>query len=299
MKNISHRSPLFYVGDKYKLVGQIGRFFPKDIERFYEPFVGGGSVFMNVDAKEYHLNDFDKSIINIHLMLNSYCGREGEFFDDIFTLIRKYGLVSRHLGFSHCQGAKVDGAMLKALNSEGYYRMRKDFNDGGMKDIRLLYLMLIYGFNHMTRFNRKGEYNLPVGNLDFNKNTFKALNDYFAQIAMKHPQWYNHDFRTFLRDIDLAHNDFVYLDPPYLITSSQYNKMWDKECEMALTDVMNHLDRKQVRFAVSNVVRYKGRRNTIFKEWATQYNVHSISSNYKSYHDNSAKDIKEVLVTNY
>ena len=159
--------------------------------------------------------------------------------------------------------------------------------------------MLIYGFNHMTRFNRKGEYNLPVGNLDFNKNTFKALNDYFAQTAMKHPQWYNHDFRTFLRDIDLAHNDFVYLDPPYLITSSQYNKMWDKECEMALTDVMDHLDRKQVRFAVSNVVRYKGRRNTIFEEWATQYNVHSISSNYKSYHDNSAKDIKEVLVTNY
>ena len=45
------RSPLFYVGDKFKILNQILNYFPQKINNFYEPFVGGGSVFLNVDAK--------------------------------------------------------------------------------------------------------------------------------------------------------------------------------------------------------------------------------------------------------
>ncbi|MDR0698967.1 MAG: DNA adenine methylase [Tannerella sp.] len=43
-----NRSPLFYVGDKYKLVQEIKTHFPITINRFIEPFVGGGSVYLNV-----------------------------------------------------------------------------------------------------------------------------------------------------------------------------------------------------------------------------------------------------------
>ncbi|WP_197271663.1 DNA adenine methylase, partial [Helicobacter heilmannii] len=47
------RSPLFYVGDKYKLMPQLKPLFPAHIKRFIEPFVGGGSSFLNTPAKEY------------------------------------------------------------------------------------------------------------------------------------------------------------------------------------------------------------------------------------------------------
>ncbi|WP_141089691.1 DNA adenine methylase, partial [Campylobacter concisus] len=66
------RSPLFYVGDKYKLMGQLGELFPKKIERFIEPFVGGGSVFLNTKAKEYLANDIDTNIINLHKTLSKF-----------------------------------------------------------------------------------------------------------------------------------------------------------------------------------------------------------------------------------
>ena len=56
------RSPMFYVGDKYKLIKEIKQYFPKDINTFIEPFVGGGTVFLNVEAKKYILNDIDKNI---------------------------------------------------------------------------------------------------------------------------------------------------------------------------------------------------------------------------------------------
>ncbi len=63
------RSPLFYVGDKYKIMSQIQVHFPDKIERFFEPFIGGGTVFLNVEAKEYYLNDIDTNLISIHKYL--------------------------------------------------------------------------------------------------------------------------------------------------------------------------------------------------------------------------------------
>ncbi len=60
-----YRSPLFYVGDKYKLLQEIKFYFPKKINKFIEPFMGGGSVFLNVEANKYLLNDIDKNVIFI------------------------------------------------------------------------------------------------------------------------------------------------------------------------------------------------------------------------------------------
>ena len=68
MKNKFLRSPLFYVGDKYKLLPEITTYFPNDINQFIEPFVGGGSVFLNVNAKKYLLNDLDNTVIDLSLI---------------------------------------------------------------------------------------------------------------------------------------------------------------------------------------------------------------------------------------
>ena len=68
-KNKAFRSPLFYVGDKYKLYPKISKYFPKTINRFIEPFTGGGSVFLNVKANEYLLNDIDSNVVEIHTFL--------------------------------------------------------------------------------------------------------------------------------------------------------------------------------------------------------------------------------------
>ena len=296
MKDRIVRSPLFYVGDKRKLMSQIMTHFPNHIDRLIEPFVGGGSVFMNVDADGFLLNDLNLSVILIHRMLCSYSGRTDEFFREFFSLIQKYGLTSRFLGIPQERGKSSD---CKDVNSEAYNRMKTDFNSGGKKDIMLLYLLIIYGFNHMIRFNKKGDFNLPVGNLDFNENVYNALNDYFVQTETKQPQWHSQDYSAFLAEIEFRKDDLVYLDPPYLISSSEYNKMWNEECERNLIREMDRLDAMGVRFAVSNAITYRGKKNDIFGEWAKKYNIHPISSNYISYWDNTRKESGEVLVTNY
>ena len=66
-----------------------------------------------------------------------------------------------------------------------------------------------------------------------------------------------------------------------------------------MLDFLEWLDTQNVKFAVSNVSHYKGKVNQQFLEWSKQHNSFDIKSNYISYHDNSNKEFKEVLITNY
>ena len=60
------RSPFFYVGDKYKLMPQLKQLMPKHIGQYIEPFVGGGSSFLNSQGTSYLLNDIDFYVVELH-----------------------------------------------------------------------------------------------------------------------------------------------------------------------------------------------------------------------------------------
>ena len=301
MKNGIARSPLFYVGDKYKLIREIKTHFPDNIGRLIEPFVGGGSVFMNVEAEEYLLNDLDRFVIAIHQMLCGYIGRLDDFYNEFVEIVDRYGLSLSY------RANVVPDELKKAFpktyyakyNKEGYNRMKADFNQGGQIDIQMLYVLLIYGFNRMLRFNKKGEFNLPPGDVDFNANAYEALSDYFTILQNRHIEWNNLDFREFLHGIEYRQNDLIYLDPPYLITFSEYNKFWNDETEHDLLTLLDELNQEGVRFAISNVTHYRGKINEEFLNWSTHYNSYPIKSNYISFNDNTIKQFNEVLVTNY
>ena len=299
--NKTYRSPLFYVGDKYKLYPKIRKYFPKTINRFIEPFTGGGSVFLNVNANEYLLNDIDTNVINIHQFLMEQSENPKAFFDNVFDIIQEYNL--SHSYIKDIVPQELRDKWIKTyyakFNKQGFNKLKTDYNSSNEKSVLHLYLLLIYGFNRMLRFNSKGEYNLPVGNVDFNKNTETALHNYFRLTKQKNIQFFNLDFLDFFRQIEFQKDDFVYLDPPYLITFSEYNKLWNEETEKRLLDFLEWLNSQNVKFAVSNVSHYKGKINQQFLEWSRQHNSFDIKSNYISYHDNSNKEFKEVLITNY
>ena len=296
-----HRSPLFYVGDKYKLITEIKTHFPDNIGRLIEPFVGGGSVFMNVDANEFLLNDIDSFVISIHRMLCSYVDREDEFFKEFFDIVKKYNLSLSYKENTVPKELKESfpKTYFAKYNKEAYSQLRDDFNKGGKQDIMQLYALLIYGFNRMLRFNKKGDFNLPVGNVDFNQNTYNAIVDYFTLLKDKNAVWYNEDFRAFLNNIDYREDDLIYLDPPYLITFSEYNKLWNEETERELLNLLDDLNKRNIKFAISNVTHYKGKVNNLFLEWSKHYNSFPIKSNYISFNDNTVKNFNEVLVTNF
>ena len=295
------RSPLFYVGDKYRLMRQLIDLFPKEINNFYEPFVGGGTVFLNMEAKKYFLNDIDKHLVNIHKLLISNVKNPEKFFKDVEKIVNKY-----KLSYSY-KADIVPGSLKKEFkktyyarfNKKGYEKLRVCVNKNKKNDPFILYILLIYGFNRMLRFNGGGKFNLPVGNVDFNKNVVNALNNYFDFIQDKKIKFTSKDFRKFFDKNEYSKNDFVYFDPPYLITASEYNKFWDNRSESALLCLIDELNKKSVKFALSNVTHYNGSKNNLLTNWMKKYKVHKIESNYINYHNNKKKKIKEVLIVNY
>ena len=103
-------------------------------------------------------------------------------------------------------------------NKTAYLQLREEFNEN--RNILSLYLLLIYGFNHMIRFNSAGEFNLPVDNVDFNQNVYSAICGYLNFLKNNDVTFINMDFVNFLDGRAFDENAYVYCDPPYLISDS-------------------------------------------------------------------------------
>ena len=301
MANTINRSPLFYVGDKYKLLNEILPYFPKEIDRFIEPFTGGGSVFLNVNAEKYLLNDIDKNVYLLHKFLIKHSKKPNTFFKEVEKIIFDYNLSRSYKEDIVPSDLKIrhKKTYYAKFNKDSFNKLKLDFNNSKHDDLYKFYILLIYGFNRMIRFNRSGEYNLPVGNVDFNNNVVNALESYFKSVKTTNIEFTNLDYLDFLKKVKPKKDDFLYFDPPYLITFSEYNKLWNEKNEIDLINTLDKLDKLGIRFAVSNVTHYKEKENEIFNNWSKNYNVIPIKSNYISYHDNTIKKFNEVLITNY
>lgn len=301
------QSPLNYTGGKYRLLPQILPLFPKDIGTFVDLFCGGCNVGINVKADKHIYNDADPHLLPLFNSLKSL--EKAETLAAVYGIIEKYGLslVSRH-GYERygCNSSRGLGA----YNKDGYIRLREDFNSYAADDdyrSLLLYVLIVYSFNNQIRFNRNGAFNLPVGKRDFNRRMESKLTAFIDIIKEQDTCFSCLDFDDFDMS-QLSEKDFVYLDPPYLITCATYNEQggWNTDDELRLLSFIERLGDAGVRCALSNVLRSKGKENTVLIDWLARhedgFKVHELDYSYanSSYHtkDKSGSS-QEVLITNY
>lgn len=293
------QSPLNYTGAKQKLFPQLKSYFPSDFSRFVDLFAGGGSVTANLvkedKSKLYLMNDLDKNVINFFEYLSKAdieC-----FIKMIEKKIREYGLSNtKKYGYKYYSAESSSG--LGTFNKEKFLKLRTDYNNSPSS--LLFYLLVIFGFNNQIRFNKKGEYNLPVGKRDFNNRMERKLRKFAVLMRNGNINYSSKDFR----EVMIKTGDFVYADPPYLITTATYNENggWSEKDEIELYAYLDRVNQKNIKFALSNVIIHKGMENNILKQWASKYNLHILDSNYNnSNYRSKAKKNKtvEVLVTNY
>ena len=254
------KSCLNYTGGKYKLLPQIMPLFPEDTNIFVDLFCGGCNVGINVNAKKIVCNDSEKVIIDLY---NNW--KNGEC-DELLNVLKE--TISKY--------------ELSKTNKEGFEKIRKDYNDGN-KEWFMFYAMLMHSFNYQIRFNKNGEYNMPFGKKRscFNQSTENNFINFVNEIHNKNIFFTNKDF-TELKIEKLKEDDFVYCDPPYLITCASYNERdgWNEIKERQLLKLLDSLNDNNIKFALSNVLENKGKRNEILIEWCKKYNVHYLNNNY-------------------
>ncbi len=304
------QSPLNYTGGKFKLLPQILPLFPKNINTFVDLFCGGCNVGINIDCESVIYNDLDENLLYLYNTIKNL--DKQSVFEWIYEIINTYGLSlvsDKGYDYYKCDSSKGLGG----YNKERFLRLRADFNEKKKKGnydyyyYVMLYVIIVYAFNNQIRFNSNGEFNLPVGKRDFNKKMQQKLSDFIDKIKEQNCKFTCLDFREF--DIDtLGNNDFVYVDPPYLITCATYNEQggWSETDEKDLLRFLDSLNEKGLRFALSNVLRSKGKENTILIEWldknkdkyrAVSLNYSYSNSNYQT--KDKTSNSEEVLIINY
>ena len=282
------KSPLNYIGGKYKILPQILPLFPKDINRFVDLFAGGANVSLNVKANKVIIND------NLTYLVDLYKKLQKTSEENILKHINK----------------RIEMYSLSLTNQVGYLALRAEYNK--TKDPLDLFVLIAYSFNHQIRFNSSHEFNNPFGK---NRSCYNSSIEYNLKSFIKKLQnidveFYSTDFDKF--DISFLNaNDFVYCDPPYLITTGTYNDGkrgftgWGEKEELALLRKLDQINSMGVPFALSNVIQHKGRVNSLLKKWLDNnpgYLINSIDINYSNsnYHTkNKDKKTTEVLITNY
>lgn len=303
-KRMNIACPFNYIGGKFKLLEQMQPYFNEEGE-FLDLFAGGGNVGINSSSSKVIFNDSNDRLIELIRFIRDT--DTAMLLDKLDHIVAEYGLSNTSLyGYSYydCNSSKG----LAEYNKEKFLELREDFNSGifsGKIDYALLYILMVYSFNNQIRFNRKGEFNLPVGKRDFNSKMRSKLILFSEELKSKDIQFMKKDFRNISLE-DFSPNTFIYCDPPYLVTNATYNEngMWTDSDEKALLKFLDSADKKGFKFALSNVLESKNKRNSILDAWIKErkYYCNYLNKNYSNsnYHRKNKESIsEEVLITNY
>lgn len=266
-----------WAGGKRQLLPQITRFLPMTFNRFYEPFVGGGALFMHLRKDNSVIGDMSKELYLAY--------KEIQNSPDM--LMRKLD----------------DHELNHALNpSDHYYQVRNLDREPGLDSLtnvdvvaRFIYLNKAC-FNGLYRVNSKGFFNVPFGKKDVVKTYVKdnliELSDYFK----KSVDIRLGDFKETCKDI--SRGDFVFFDPPYdLLNESTFEKYnansFGKEGQIRLANFAKDLDKKGVYFMVTN-------HNTqLINELYKDFNIQVVAVKRMINSDASNRTGEEVIITNY
>ena len=279
------KSPLNYTGGKYQLLPMLTQIFPKQINTFVDLFAGGFNVGVNIKANKIICND------HINYLIDMFRYFKDTSEPDLLNSISK----------------RIQTFELNQQNAEGYNALRNVYNEN--QNSLDLFILTCYAFNHQIRFNNNQKFNSPFGKdrSSYNRKIEENLIRFSRALKEKNIHFSINDFMH----IDLSslgNNDFVYCDPPYLISTGSYNdgnrgfKNWTEKEEKQLLSLLDNLNSRGIKFALSNVLKHKGNENQILNKWCKKYHVTYLDKKYSncSYHlKNKDSETIEVVVTNY
>ena len=213
---------LKWAGGKRSLINQLSKFFPEEINTYYEPFIGGGAVFFNIahTIKSAQISDLNKELIQTYYTVK----------DDAENLI------------------KVLRTHEKKHSKDYYYQVRKrnETKSEIKRAARLIYMNKTC-FNGLYRVNSKGKFNVPLGRY-VNPNICDEENLKRVSDVLKKCEIKNLSFE----DIRPKAGSFIYCDPPYHDCFSSYQgggftdehhtrlahcvKRWSRNCKVMISN---------------------------------------------------------------
>ena len=275
---VCYSSPLNYIGGKADMIDFFRMYTPKNIKRYVDLFGGGFNVGINIECQQLIYNDCN---FKVRELLEVFKNEETiDIYKYIEKMIKKYSL--------------------KNGDKDSYIKIRTLYNETPLekRDPKLLYLLVMYGYQQQIRFNSKYDYNNPVGQAGYNDKILEKLISFCRNLKEKNVSFYSKQFDS-LNDL-IDKDTFIYLDPPYLITLGSYNdgkrgfNGWTETDEKRLLSYLETMNKMGVKFMLSNVIEHKNKKNNILINWVKANNFKIIN-----YEGKTRKSRNEIIIINY
>lgn len=261
--------------------------FPLEISTMVDVFGGGFNVGVNSTASKIIYNDQVTPLVELMEYFYNHTGTE--IVEYIHRTIKDYNLT------------KTD--------KDSFNEFRSEYNNSEIRNPLDLYVLSCYSFNHQLRFNNNGEYNSSHGTnrSSFTRNMERNLIRFIRRLHTLNVVFCNKDFNN-LDYTTLPMDSFVYLDPPYLNSTGNYNdgnrgfKNWTIREEKQLYNLLYKLDDYNIHYGLSNTVENNGVNNNFLIDYIQNSNctVYEINSDYRNsnYQKKDKTKNKEVYLTN-
>ena len=284
-----------WVGGKNRLIPEIEKRIPKDInvqyDTYVEPFVGGGSVMFhilnNYNFKKIYVNDKNKELINLYLAIKNF---PKKMFDKIEKLDLKY--------------ISLDVNKKKAM----YHLIRNYYNRIKLKDEKinlekanLLMFLMRMCFNGVYRVNKKGEFNTSIGS--FLTRSFRKISKeeiFTISEQLENVIFFSKDFSE-LEDL-ISDKTFFYLDPPYLPETDKQEHIrytpdgFSIDEQKRLKEFINKINLKGGKFILSNSDTENGFFYDLYKEYVIdKVKIKRLISGKNEFR----KEITELMIKNF
>ena len=262
-----------WIGGKRQLMFELLKNMPQNYNRYFEPFIGGGALFFELQPDNAYISDMNEELINLYQVVR-------DNVDELITDLQKHDISKEYF------------MEIRNIDRTEDYENWSDVQ----KASRFIYLNRTC-FNGMYRVNSKGEFNVPFGHYKnpriIDENNLLNCSNLLQRTEIKHA-----DFSEILTKVQKG--DFVYFDPPYVPLSetssfTSYTKGgFDIDMQFKLRDVCDELDSMGVKFLLSNSD------TKLVNELYESYNIKKVfaSRQINANADGRGK-ITEVLVRNY
>lgn len=266
-----------WAGGKKQLVQRLKEKMPKEYNKYYEPFIGGGALFFEVQPENAVINDVNKQLLNIYRQLTNDS-------EQVISQIKE--LDSR----------KCD--------KEYYLKMREKYNSKIQKnelDAECAALMIWINkhcFNGLYRVNKKGLFNVPYNNKEtgssMNEENLRSIGYYLKNNSIEIIEG---DFERACETVKPG--DFVYFDSPYIPINktsnfTDYTKdgfSYEDHCRLA--KLFKKLDSIGVKVMLSN------NNVDLVYELYHGFKIDVVDVKRAINSDASRRVGKEVIITNY
>jgi DNA adenine methylase len=266
---------LKWAGGKRQLLPEIRKYIPKKISTYYEPFIGAGAVFFDIQPKRAVINDVNTELVNVYECIKNHA-------DELIDDLKKHENDSEYF------------YSIRDLDRQPEYKELTPIERAS----RIIYLNKTC-YNGLFRVNSQGQFNVPFGKYKnpqiVNEIVIKAVHNYLSSNEVRIT---NSDFEMVLETAKKG--DFVYFDPPYdpvSDTSSFTGYSLDgfsKDDQKRLKYVFVELDKRGCKVLLSNSA------TDFIKDLYEGFHIEIVSASRNINANASGRGkIDEVLVRNY